>query len=169
MTFDQLINAVAAALAPRVTAAGGTLEVVESLEQARAFLAAAPNRWRLILHWEGYGDHEKARYGMTTHQVATVIQQPRGLNHKPGENLTNPLPSGAQPFSYRLGQVADWMMALRFPDGTEADNAGFAMSGSQWLETDPKAMAHVINWRLDAALPGFEMTIPLVFPHLTTT
>lgn len=168
MTFDQLINAVTAALAPRVIAEGGVLEVAESLEQARSFLGSPPNRWRLILHWEGYGDHEAARQGMTSHQVATVIQQPRGLTHKPGENLTNPLPSGAMPLSWRLAQVVAWMMALRFPDGTGADSAGFALSGSQWLETVPTAAAHALNWRLDAALPAFAQTIPLSFPHLTT-
>ena len=168
MTYDQLLNSVATALAPRVGAAKGELVVVESLEAARGMLlAAAPNRWKLILHWQGYGDHAAARQGMTTHQVATVIQQPAGLLHRPGENLTKPLPSGDEPFSRRISQVIAWMMALRLPNGTGADSAGFAMSGSQWVESAAKSTAHVLNWKLDAALPGFPETIPLIFPHLT--
>lgn len=167
MTYDQLINSVANALRPRVAGAGGELVVAESLEKAHAFLTAAPNRWRLILHWEGFGDHEAAREGMTSHQVATVIHQRDGLVHRPGENLTNPLPSGASPFSERITTVVSWMTALRFPNGTGADVAGFAMAGSQWLAADKQSTAHVLNWRLDAALPGFENHIILDFPHLT--
>jgi hypothetical protein len=166
MTYTQLINAVSAALAPLVTADGGTLEQAETLEEAQKFLSAAPHRWRLILHWEGLGSHPDARLGMTSHQVATVIQQPRGLLHRPGENLTKPLPGGALPFSERLAQVTSWMAALKFPDRTGADDAGFSLESSQWLTTAPNTAAHTINWKLDAALPPYTAFIPLTFPHL---
>jgi hypothetical protein len=167
MTYDQLINAVSNALRPRVAAAGGELVVAQTLETAHKFLSAAPNRWRLILHWEGFGDHEAAREGMTSHQVATVIHQADGLLHRRGEHATNPLPSGDLAFSARITQVVSWMTALRFPNGTGADSAGFSMSGSQWLSAVNGSTAHTLNWKLDAALPGFEQHIILDFPHLT--
>lgn len=165
MEFDQLLSAVETALAPLVEAQGGVLEVAESLEEARVMLTAAPRRWRLILHWEGFGEHPEARHGMTVHQVATVIQAPRGLGHKP-----SPIAAPAnQPksFSYYVKLVNGWMTAMRFPDGTGADPAGFAPAGSQWIETVQHFSAHALSWKLDAALPPFGDTIPLVFPHLT--
>lgn len=168
MTFDQLINGVATALKPRVAQAGGEVVVARSLEAARGqLLASAPNRWKLILHWEGFGEHEHSREGMTTHQVATVIHQKDGLLHRPGDHLTKPGPSGEMPFSARIQQVCAWMCSMRFPNGTGADDAGFAMAGSQWVDAAPNSTAHALNWRLDAALPAFETTIPLEFPHLT--
>ena len=165
MTYPQLIQAVEAALTPLANAAGGSVIVAESIEQARAFLDAAPNRWRIILHWEGFGDHANAREGMTSHQVATVIQAPRGLEHTP--DITRPQPDGTPGFSTRISSLVGWMGAMRFPNGTGADVAGFAMAGSQWLPTVPNFAAHVINWKLDAALPPYSQTIPLVFPHLS--
>lgn len=164
MTYPQLIQAVQSALAPLAAAEGGSVIVAESIEQARSFLDSAPNRWRVILHWEGFGDHDKAREGMTSHQVATVIQAPRGLDHSP--DITRPQLDGTPGFSARIAAIVGWMGAMRFPNGTGADVAGFAMAGSQWLATVPNFAAHVINWKLDAALPPYEKTIPLVFPHL---
>lgn len=164
MTYDQLVNAVETALSPLAGASGGSVQVAESLEEARRFLAASPNRWRVIIHWEGYGEHAEARNGMTSHQLATVIQAPRGLVHKP--DPTKAKPSGAPGFSAYIAAVTGWMTAMRFPNGTGADIAGFALAGSQWLETTAGFAAHVLNWRLDAALPAFTTTIPLVFPHL---
>jgi hypothetical protein len=164
MTYNQLMNAVDDALTPRVAAANGQLILAESLEQARLLLESGPKRWRLILHWEGYGEHEKAREGMTRHQVATVIQAPRGLVKSPSP--TKPGPGGQVPFSEYISLVVAWMSALRFPDGTGADDAGFSSAGSQWLQTLPAYSAHVLSWSLDAAVPPYEMTIPLVFPHL---
>lgn len=165
MTYDQLIAAVAAALTPRVAAMQGTIEVAESLEEARKMLEAAPGRWRLILHWEGFGEHPEARMGMTVHQVATVIQAPRGLAHKPSPIAASP--TGRPPFSSYIRTVSEWMTAMRFPNGTGADVAGFAPAGSLWLSTVPNFAAHALNWKLDAALPPFPETIPLEFPHLT--
>ena len=164
MTYDQLMNALEDALTPLVSAADGQLVLAESLEQARMMLESGPRRWRLILHWEGYAEHEKAREGMTRHQVATVIQAPRGLVKSPSP--TKPGPSGQVPFSSHISNVIAWMSALRFPDGTGADSAGFSPSGSQWLQTLPAYSAHVLNWSLDAALPGYPLTIPLQFDHL---
>jgi len=163
MTWSALINATAAALAPRVTAAGGTLEVAQSLAEARAFLEAAPNRWRLILHWEGFSGNAKARYGMTTHKVATVIQQRKTLAVKPGDALTHTSPSGEPSIAERIQTVIEWMCAMQFPDGTSADVAGFVLSDSQWLETLPNFQAHAISWELDAAIPPYNQKIALTF------
>lgn len=165
MDYDQLMVAVETALAPRVAAAKGEVIVAESLDQARKFLEGAPKRWRVILHWEGYGEHPSARLGMVTHQVATVIQAPRGMPVKPSPIKAGP--SGQVPFSHYIRDVTMWMTAMRFPDGTGADDAGFSPAGSLWLETLAGFAAHVLNWRLDAALPGYDLTIPLNFPHLT--
>lgn len=165
MNYEQLTAAVAAALAPRVAAMAGVLEVAESLEEARKFLESAPGRWRLILHWEGFGEHPEARHGMVIHQVATVIQAPRGLAHKPSPIAASP--TGRPAFSSYIRAVSDWLTAMRFPNGTGADSAGFAPAGSLWLATVPNFAAHALNWKLDAALPAFPETIPLVFPHLT--
>jgi hypothetical protein len=170
MTYPQLLNAVAAALTPRALANGkGTVEIAESLEQARGMLTAAPRSWRIILHWEGYADHPAARQGVTYHQVATVLQAPRGLVHKPGDHLTNPLPDGTPSFSTRMEQVSEWMRAMRFPQGTNADPSGFALANSQWLDTTAGFMAHAFSWQLEAAHPGFDTNIILQFPHLNPT
>lgn len=162
MTFATLINAVSDALEERVTAAGGTLEIAESLEEAHAFLESAPKKWRLILHWEGYGPHDKSRLGMTHHQIATVIQQAKGLGQR-GRTLTNVSPGGAIPFSERLAQVIGWMTAMRFPEGWNADEAGFSLENSQWVTAEPSTRGHVISWKLQAALPAYPLTIPLAF------
>lgn len=164
MTYEQLIAAMSTALAHRVAAMSGTLEVAESLEEAQKFLESAPGRWRLILHWEGFGEHENAREGMTSHQVATVIQAPRGLTHRPSPIEASP--TGRPAFSAYIRTVMDWITAMRFPNGTGADVAGFAPTGSQWLTTTSGFAAHVLNWRLDAAIPPFAQHIPLTFPHL---
>jgi hypothetical protein len=164
MTYDQLMNALDAALTPLVAATDGQLILAESQEQALIMLETGPRRWRLILLWEGYGEHEKAIMGMTRHKVSTVIQAPRGLVKSPSG--TRPGPSGQEPFSTHISNVIAWMSALRFPDGTGADVNGFAPSGSLWVTTHPSYSAHVLNWSLDAALPGYPLTIPLTFPHL---
>lgn len=165
MNYAQLIRAVAAALTPLAAAEGGQVEVAATLEQARKFMAAAPRGWRIVLHWEGFGDHPEARNGMTSHQVATVIQAPAGLDIL--KDPTADKPGGGKGFHHFITLVDGWMRALRFPNGTGADLAGFQLGNSQWLETVPSHAAHVITWRLDAALPGFSQTIPLSFPHLT--
>jgi hypothetical protein len=165
MTYAQLINAVKTALRPLAEAADGKLVVAESLEEAQKFLGGNPRTWRIILHWEGFGEHPLARQGLTYHQVATVIQAPRGLAHnqEPTERKT----SGDPGFHAYIEMVSGWMRALRFPDGTGADDAGFSTAGSQWLPTAAGYAAHTINWQLEAAEPGYETTIPLTFPHLT--
>lgn len=164
MTFTTLINAVHAALAPLAAAAGGEVLIAESLEAAHKFLSAAPNRWRLVLHWEGYAEHPAAREGMATHQVATVIQQPEGLAHRPGDTLSRVSPAGSVPFSDLIALVAGWMAALRFPDGTGADSAGFSLAGSEWVDTPAsRTRTHALNWRLDAAMAPYSQTIPLTF------
>lgn len=155
MTSSALLAAISTALASRVAAAQGGMEVAESLAEASDFLAAAPARWRLILLWEGYGSHAAAREGMTTHCVTAVVQQLRGLAAARTPGLLS--------FADRLEQVSAWMRALRFPDGTGADSAGFSLSDSRWLETAKTARAHAITFSLIAALPPFPETIPLSF------
>lgn len=165
MNYAQLINAVEAALTPLVEAEGGKVEIAQSLERARTALGNGPGRWRVILHWEGYGDHEHARMGMTNHQIATVIQAPNGLAKN--QSATKDRPDTTKAFSHYLECVSAWMRAMRFPNGTNADSAGFQLANSQWLDTVPTHNAHVIAWRLPAAHPEFlTQTIPLVFPHL---
>ena len=164
MTWSQLLNSVHAALLPRVTAAGGTLELAQSLAEARLFLEAAPNRFRIILHWEGFADHAKARLGMTTHQVATVIQQRKSLAIKPGDVLTRPGPAGEPPIGDRIEMLRKWMCSMMFPNGTGVDVAGFVLSGSQWLETLQGFQAHALSWHLDAAQDPYQEPINLVFP-----
>ncbi len=153
MTSSALLVAIRAALAPRVTAALGTLELAESMDEAAAFLDAAPAKWRLILLWEGYGSHAAAREGVTTHQVTTVVQQLRGLTPVRSSKLLT--------FADRLEQVSAWMRGLRFPDGSGADDAGFSLSDSRWLDTIPAARAHAISFSLTAALPAFTDIIPV--------
>lgn len=164
MTYAQLMTAVTAAARAEVGAQGGQVEMAESMEEVQAFMAASPRSWRLILHWEGLGEHPSARQGMVYHQVATVIQAPRGLMKSPSPLQASP--TGTRPFSDYIDLATSFMVALRFPNGTGADSAGFAPAGSQWLETTPNFAAHVLNWKLTAALPPFTRTIPLVFPHL---
>ncbi len=160
MTSSALLSAVSAALHPRVSAAGGVCDVAESMDEAVVFLAAAPVRWRLILLWDGYGSHAHAREGMTYHNVTCVIQQLRGL---PAAGLATTAKLLA--FSDRIESVSAWMRALRFPDGQDADIAGFSLTESRWLQTVEKARAHSLSFQLQAALPGFTDTIPLVFPQ----
>ena len=165
MNYAQLVRAVKAALEPLATAEGGSVLAAATLEQARSFLKAAPRGWRIILHWEGYGGHPNAREGMTAHQIATVIQAPAGLDID--RDPTADKPGGAKGFHHYITLVDGWMRALRFPHGTGADIAGFQLGNSQWLESTPSHAAHVISWRLVAALPPFSAHIPLTFPHLT--
>lgn len=155
MTSATLLAAVAAALLPRVSADGGVQEVAASLEEAREYLLTAPARWRLILLWDGYGSHPAAREGMTSHQVTAVLQQARGLPAASAPKLLS--------FADRIEQVSCWIRAMRFPDGTGADAAGFALADSRWLETHPSARAHALSFTLTAALPSFGETIPLTF------
>ena len=56
------------------------------------------------------------------------------------------------------------MTALKFPDGSGADDAGFSLESSQWQSTAPATTAMALNWKLDAALPAYTAYIPLVFP-----
>jgi hypothetical protein len=155
MTSSALIAAVSAALASRVAAAGGVADIAESMDEAVAYLAGGTTRWRLILLWDGYGSHPAAREGMTTHQITAVIQQARGLPAAAGPKLLA--------FAERIEQVSAWIRAMRFPDGCEADQAGFSLADSRWLEAPKATRAHMLNFSLAAALPGFAETIPLVF------
>lgn len=164
MNFSQLLAAIETALTPLAQAAGGDVTVAESLEKAHAFMDGAPRRWRVILHWEGYGEHAAARLGMTTHQVATVIQAPTGLRQAPSPIDAAP---GCQAMSDLITMVSGWMLAIRLPDGTGADVAGFSLASSQWLQSVPQVTSHVCSWRLPAALPPrLHGTIDLVFLHL---
>lgn len=157
MTSAALLTAISTALTPRVLAARGGLETAASLPEARAFLAAAPRRWRLILLWEGYGSHPAAREGMTTHQISAVIQAPSGL---PAATAITPK---LLAFADLIELVSAWFRAFRFPDGTGADSAGFSLDGSAWLDSAPGTQAHQLTFALPAALPAFDATIPLVF------
>ena len=158
MTSSSLLAAVSHALTPRVIAAGGVCDVAESMDEAVVFLAAAPVRWRLVLLWDGYGSHAAARQGMTYHNVTAVVQQLRGL---PATGLATTAKLLA--FSDRIEIVSAWMRALRFPDGQEADAAGFSLLDSRWLQTVDKARAHSLSFQIQAALPDFSETIPLEF------
>jgi len=153
MTSASLLTAMAAAIRPRVLAASGGLELAESLEEARDFLASAPSRWRMVLLWDGYGSHPAAREGMASHQVTAVIQQVRGLGSERSAKLLT--------FSDRIEQVSGWIRALRFPDGSEADPYGFSLTDSRWLETVKTARAHALSFSLATALPAFSETIPI--------
>lgn len=165
MTYNQLIASVAEALTPLVEETGGKVEVAESLEEAQAMLDEAPRNWKLILHWEGFGDHASAREGMTAHQVATVIHAPRGLSKD--RSPIKPSSTGRPAFSSYITAVVAWMTSMRFPDGTNADFAGFSLAGSNWVQSGTKQhTGHALNWRLDAALPAPANNIILNFPHL---
>lgn len=157
MKIAALVTALSAALEPLARENAGTLEVAESMEEARAFLDAAPARWRLVLLWDGYGSHPQAREGMTKHRVTTVVQQVRGLPAQPATRMLS--------YSERLEQVSRWMRSMRFPNGTDADPYGFSLEDSKWVETIRTCRAHAMTWELVAALPGFTDTITLAFPQ----
>lgn len=164
MDHTELLTAVANALRPLIEAQGGVLEVCETPDEAEAFFEAAPHRWRVVLHWRGYGEHEAAREGMTTHQLTTTVQQRRGLVHRPGQHAAGELlPSGELPFSARIGLVSGWMRAMRLPDAANADHAGFSLSSSGWDFTGSRTPfhSHTFLWSLVAAHDSYNLTIPL--------
>lgn len=156
MTSDALLTAVRDTLQARVADAGGRIEVARSMEEAQALLAGAPQAWRLILAWPGYGSHPAAREGVTHHQLTTVIQQRRGLPAGRDQAVLT--------FAARIEQVSAWIRALRFPDGWQVDPAGFSLSSSTWLEAPRTTRVHAITWQLEAALPPFDSTITVPLP-----
>lgn len=158
MTNAAILTAVAAALTPLVEAAGGRLEQAQSMDEAAAYLAGAPNGWRVIVVWPGYGSHPAAREGMAYHQVTTIVQAPRGL---PAH-----VPDGLNTISGQVEQVSAWMRGLRFGEGWDVDEAGFALENSVWLDTHATARAHAMTWQLAGALPPFSTTIPIPLPTL---
>lgn len=159
----QLLLGLESYLRPLVEAERGSLQVARSLQHARGMLSTAPKQWSLILHYEGTAPHPQALGGMTYHRVATVIQQAAGLALDRGAAIHRTA-AGAEPFLRRIEQVSAWMRALKFPDGLEADPAGFSLEESDWVETTEHALAHSLSFQLEAALPAFPANALFTIP-----
>lgn len=156
MTNSALIAASALALSPLIAAAGGESMTAASMDEAVAFLSAAPNRFRVIFVWPGYGSHPAAREGMANHRLTAVVQAPRGLGpDRPG--------SGAS-FDALVETVSAMVRALRFPDGWEVDNAGWALESSGWIEAPKTTRAHALTFEMAGALPSRSALIPVPLP-----
>lgn len=159
----ELLLGLAAYLTPLVTAAGGKLQVAKSLEHAHKMLNEGPQGWSLILHYEGVSPHPNSRDGMAYRRVATVIQQEEGLKIRKGDALFDSL-AGGPPMLARTEQVSEWMRALKFPDGLDADCAGFSLEEEDWVESKPQTLAMSLSWQLEVALPHFSQSATFVIP-----
>lgn len=148
MNTTALVLAVHTALTPLVAAAGGTLDLARSFDEAHAFLSSAPSRWRVVLVWGGYASHPQAREGMTYHSLTTILQAPNGLARDRGTRSLS--------LTDQIETLSAWMRAMRFPDGWQADSAGFSLESSNWIaSTAQRFSSHALNWQIEAALPGF--------------
>lgn len=156
MTNSALIAASALALAPLIAAAGGEGMTAASMDEAVAFLSAAPNRFRVIFVWPGYGSHPAAREGMANHRLTAVVQAPRGLGgNRPGDG---------QAFDALVEQVSAWTRALRFMDGWDCDHAGWSLESSAWIDAPKTTRAHALTFEMAGALPAHAAPIPIGVP-----
>lgn len=166
MTYDQLMRAIHSALAAELRPHGGEAQLAQSFDTAAEYLKHAPARWRVVVFWTGFGDHEAAREGMTNHQVTALVQARKSMAFAATPH-TRPEPmSGIMSFAERIALVSAIFRAFRLPDGTGADPAGFALTGSDWIDAGAEHDAHALQFALAAAHPPFPAHIALDFPHL---
>lgn len=158
MTATELITRLKATLTPILEENGGQLEVAKSLADARVFLSSAPRRWRVILLFDGFSSHSASRYGKTYYRVATIIQQREGFRPKTGDEI-HVSAHGGDPFLKLVEDVSELMRALRFPNGDDADCAGFTLEEGDWIDAERDGHAFNLGWQLEAALPHYEATI----------
>ena len=165
-TPESLLQNIEDALSPLVAGIKGKLDVAEDLDRAMSRLANAPKHWRMILLWNGYGDHDQARNGMNSHLFTVIIHQNLGMSRVVGKPVHRAgHGNDTQSFMDLLKQVSGWMRALRWPNGHNVVCEGMALNDSQWVSDVPKvSRAHALNFSLDAALEDLPDLIVIPAP-----
>lgn len=162
LAADAILRKVEDALRPLLTAAGGILDTASDAGHALELLATAPPAWRVILGWPGWGEHPQAREGMAVVRVFAIVQGPSGLHVRRGEQTHRGTPADPVPLMERIETVSGWIRALRFPDGSGIDRAGFALAGSAWIDLDGvHTKQHQLDFEAVAALPPAGQVIPV--------
>lgn len=156
MTANTIIAATYETLKPLLAAEGGEADMAASLQEAQAFLDAAPPRWRALFVWPGYGSHPAAREGMTTHRMTVVVQAPRGLSGNRG--------AAGKDFEAIAEKVSALVRALRYPDGWGMDAAGWGLDSSEWVSAHANTRAHAFTFTVQGALPVLTEPITVTIP-----
>ncbi len=110
MTAARLLTALEGYLKPLVTAAGGTVETAEHLEDCHDKLAIGPDRWRVILT-AVRGDAIGGTKRMETLQLLAVVQASKGLQADRNAD--------GGPLLEKLEDVRGWICGARFAAAVE--------------------------------------------------
>lgn len=162
----DILRLVESALKPLIEGEKGELNIATDVGHAMEILATAPNRWRVVMTWEGYGDHPASKSGMAQSNFLVVLHHNPGLAKDPAKSLHTEAHSTGEPsFLDRLEQVSALMRALRFP-GRNMDCDGFALTDSQWVADTPgNTRAHALTLSIQTALPAISQTILIPAPE----
>lgn len=148
----SLLRDIENALRPRIEAKGGNLDMASDLGHALEMLSTKVRGWRVIINFEGYGDHELADDGMNTCRFQIFLHANKGLATPVG-NAIHRDQNGTDSFLSRIEFVSQLLRALRWPNGHNVACKGMAVADSQWIIDAPDhTRAHVLNASLVIAL-----------------
>lgn len=156
-TNASLQAQIISALEPLCEANQGRIDLAISEDDALRKLGTKPaGAWRIVMLWNGHGNHPDARYGMTNALFTTFIHQNIGMAHK----IEGKLIHGDASFHARLDQVSKWMRSIRWPDGHNVAEEGLVLEDSNWVsDTHKSVLAHGLDWSLAYALDYQESLI----------
>lgn len=162
----SFLSGIETALKPLIEAEKGQLNIATDVDDALQLLVTAPNRFRVVLTWDGFGDHPEAINGVNQMRFLVIVQQARGMSKDPSDSLHRQAHQvGEPPFLDRLEQVSGWFRALRFP-GRNCSCEGLALTDSNWVGDAPaKTRAHALTFSLVVAHPPLPPAISLPNPN----
>lgn len=141
MEADLLLQAIESHLAPKVVAAGGTLDVGDNPWDVAGLLKISPSKWRVILSWDDEDAIEdQCRGGWVRGTLSVFIQVHRGMEAAPGLAIHRDTPAGRTSVTRRVAQVRRWIRAIQFeePDIAKDDLSHVIFTGAQWIDGDDK-------------------------------
>ena len=143
MEADRILLALEAYLGPKVTAAGGSLQICDNPWEVVDLLKATPEKWRLILSFEDEESIEEFNRGGWTSGLFTLyVQMHKGFAANRGESIYKTNAAGRVSLTKMTGQIRQWMRNIQFPDNDDIakdDHSHFAFTGASWVDgTDQK-------------------------------
>jgi hypothetical protein len=138
MEADRILLALEAHLTPKVTAAGGTLQICDNPWEVVDLLKVTPEKWRLILSFEDEESIEPFnRGGWTAGVFAVYVQMHKGFAANRGESIYKTSAAGRVSLTHMAAEIRAWMRNIVFPyndDIAKDDSSHIAFTGASWVD-----------------------------------
>jgi len=165
MTSERILNAIAAKLRPKVTAAGGVFDLSADVASTLSLLGGSAGRFRVILQWqretrtENRGEREMTFLVIVQQGISTLgvnpgdgvsVSRPASLLESTSADSTTSSLNNA-PLLQRCTQICAWVRALKFSNADVQQHMPACVPGNAYWLTDPnfptKQIAHEFSVR----------------------